>query len=188
MLSEAPKCQHVRSNGTRCGSPALKDNMFCYYHQHCRPVTFQYNKCIANYSDSDVTLPVFDDPHGIQITLHRVTELVLRHQIDQKDASLVLYALQLAMWNLKRVERDQPKPEDVVTDPPLEAAGETDPTDNVDGDADEEDDNGPPPGTIHACIDSAESNLSGSALSPNVRLRWANRSRFPGAKTKLAPN
>ena len=31
--NEAPRCQHIKTNGTQCGSPALKDNQFCYYHQ-----------------------------------------------------------------------------------------------------------------------------------------------------------
>lgn len=173
-MSEAPKCQHVRSNGTRCGSPALKGNLFCYYHQQCRPVTFDYSKCRSDYSSSDVTLPLFDDPHAIQITLHRVTELVLRHQIDQKDASLTLYALQLAMFNLKRVERDQPKPEEIVTDPPPVPHEETEeeweerhkavhaafdkscPLDPKPAKKpDKKPDDDLPPGTIHACIDTA---------------------------------
>jgi hypothetical protein len=178
-MSEASKCQHIRSNGTRCGSPALKDNLFCYYHQHCRPVTFRYGRYNSDYGRRDITLPLFDDAHSIQITLHRVAELVLRHQIELKDASLVLYALQLATGNLKRVERDQPKPEDVVTDPPVEP-----PTENEDEEwshrghaglqgsspsdpkpAKESDGNDLPPGSIHACIDSSVSSLSGLALS-----------------------
>jgi len=124
--SEAPRCQHIKGNGTPCGSPALQDNLFCYYHQRCCTVKFEYGRHYGDYSRSDVTLPVFEDAHSIQLTLRRITELILRHQIDQKDASLVLYALQLAMVNLKRMDHEVPRPEEIVTvEPPAEIPKKT---------------------------------------------------------------
>ncbi len=182
--NEAPKCQHIKTNGTQCGSPALKDNQFCYYHQHCRPVTFNYRGSYRDYTHSEFHLPVFEDVHSIQLTLRQITELILRHKLDLKEAGLILYALQIASSNLKRMERDQPKPEQVVTDAQIEHPVETPEQrarfkelqdDEID--------------RIYGCADdSAESSLSGSALSPNVRLTWTNRSRLPGAKMKLAPS
>ena len=124
--NEAPKCQHIKTNGTQCGSPALNDNQFCYYHQHCRPLTWTY-QCgsYRNYSQTEFTLPVLEDAHAIQMTLRQVVELVLKHRIDDKKAGLVLYALQIAPSNLKRIEREQPKPEEVVTDTEMRPAVET---------------------------------------------------------------
>jgi hypothetical protein len=29
-----PICEHVKKNGRRCGSPALRGRHFCYIHQH----------------------------------------------------------------------------------------------------------------------------------------------------------
>lgn len=114
--NEALKCQHIKTNGTQCGSPALKDNQFCYYHQHCRPLTWDYSGgSYRDCSQTELTLPVFEDAHAIQFTLRQVVELVLQHRIDDKKAGLVLYALQIASSNLKRFEREQPKPEQVVT-------------------------------------------------------------------------
>ena len=31
------RCQHIRTNGTQCGSPSLRDGKFCYHHQECGP-------------------------------------------------------------------------------------------------------------------------------------------------------
>src|SRR2546430_3002913 len=28
-----PRCRHLKVNGTQCGSPALKDHRFCFFHQ-----------------------------------------------------------------------------------------------------------------------------------------------------------
>jgi len=35
--AEIRRCQHIKMNGTQCGSPALKMGKFCYHHQECRP-------------------------------------------------------------------------------------------------------------------------------------------------------
>ncbi len=123
--NEAPKCQHIKTNGTECGSPALKDNQFCYYHQHCRPATFNYRGMYHDYTASEIHLPVFEDVHAIQFTLRQVTELIMRHKIDAKEAGLLLYALQIASSNLKRLKLDEPQPNQVVTDAAVEHAVET---------------------------------------------------------------
>jgi hypothetical protein len=31
-LQHAPRCQHIRMNGRRCGSPALRGENYCYFH------------------------------------------------------------------------------------------------------------------------------------------------------------
>ena len=123
--NEAPRCQHIKTSGTRCGSPALKDNQFCYYHQHCRTVTLNYHRGYRDCGESEVHLPVFEDAQSIQFTLRQVTELILRHKIDPKEAGLILFALQIASSNLKRLKLEEPKPEQVVTDAQIENPVET---------------------------------------------------------------
>lgn len=113
---EAPRCQHIKTNGTQCGSPALKDNQFCYYHQHCRTITLDYRGGYRDFSVSEIHLPAFEDAQSILFTLRQVTELILRHKLDFKEAGLLLYALQIASSNLKRLELEAPKAEEVVTD------------------------------------------------------------------------
>ncbi len=123
--NEAPKCQHIKTNGTQCGSPALKDNQFCYYHAQCRAITFNYRLAYHDYTPTEIHLPAFEDAHSIQLMLRQVTELVLKRKIDLKEASVLLYALQIASSNLKRLEFDEPQPEDVVTDAAIEHIVET---------------------------------------------------------------
>lgn len=123
--NEAPKCQHIKSSGIQCGSPALKEHDFCYYHQQCRTITFNYRGTYRDFTEAEIHLPVFEDVHSIQFTLRQVTELIMRHKIDTREAGLILYALQIASSNLKRLEREEPKPEDVVTDTQIEHAVET---------------------------------------------------------------
>jgi hypothetical protein len=108
---EVRRCQHIKGNGTQCGSPALRKEKFCYYHHQCAPVT------VAIDGKSEILLPVFDDASSIQIALRQVTQMLLEKKIEPKSAGLVLYALQIASSNLKQISMDKPRPTQVVVDP-----------------------------------------------------------------------
>jgi hypothetical protein len=34
----AARCRHIKVNGTQCGSPALRNKIFCFYHHKDRPL------------------------------------------------------------------------------------------------------------------------------------------------------
>ena len=64
-----------------------------------------------------------EDAHSIQTVIRQVVQMVLQKRIERKAASLLLYALQIASSNLKRIELEKPQPEQVVID--LETESET---------------------------------------------------------------
>ena len=37
----APRCRHIKANGTQCGSPALRNKKFCFYHHEDRPLKIE---------------------------------------------------------------------------------------------------------------------------------------------------
>lgn len=111
----APRCRHIKVNGTQCGSPALRKNKFCFYHQQNHPIIVE---CYSDgpYSTGEIDLPVFEDAHSIQTVIRQVVQMVLQKRIERKTASLLLYALQIASSNLKRMDLEKPQPAEVVTD------------------------------------------------------------------------
>ena len=118
----APRCRHIKVSGIQCGSPALRKKSFCFYHQQNRPLTVEcYSE--GQYATGEIVLPVFEDAHSIQTVIRQVVQMVLQKRIERKTASLLLYALQIASSNLKRMELEKPQPEQVVTD--LETESET---------------------------------------------------------------
>jgi hypothetical protein len=126
MLSypiEIRRCRHIRTNGTQCGSPALKEKELCYFHQGNQPKVVELYLDGDRYADGSLILPVFEDAHSIQSTIRLVVQLMLSHRIDRKDASLMLYALQIASGNLKTMQAEKARPTRVVVDP--EKAAET---------------------------------------------------------------
>jgi hypothetical protein len=112
---EAPRCRHIKLNGTQCGSPALRDLKFCFYHVRSRPKLVEFYS-EGKYVTGDLLLPAFEDAHSIQDVIRQVIQLLLLKKIDQKTASLMFYALQIASSNLKRMDLEKPQPEQVLVD------------------------------------------------------------------------
>jgi len=120
----APRCRHIKASGTQCGSPALRDKNFCYYHQQHRPWTVEcYSE--SKWATGEITLPYFEDAHSIQSVIRQVVQMVMQKRIERQTASLLLYALQIASSNLKRMELEKPQPEQVVIDIETESETET---------------------------------------------------------------
>jgi hypothetical protein len=114
--SEAPLCRHIKVSGTRCGSPALRHKNFCFYHQENRPRKLDCYYNPDEYPTGEIALPYFEDAHSIQSVIRQTVHMVLQKRLERKTASLVLYALQIASSNLKRMDLEKPQPEQVSTD------------------------------------------------------------------------
>jgi hypothetical protein len=120
---EIRRCRHIKTNGTQCGSPALKSKELCFYHDQNRPVEAELYIDGERYSDGSIMLPPLEDAHSIQTVIRHVVQLMLTRRIDRKDAGVLLYALQIASGNLKTMQTEKAKPTQMVVEP--EKAGET---------------------------------------------------------------
>ncbi|MFZ3214151.1 MAG: hypothetical protein WA188_21810 [Terriglobales bacterium] len=106
MPGKPVRCEHVKSNGVRCGSPALRAQTYCYFHN--------------NLTGPRVNVfPLLEDGNAIQLELGEIIRALVDESIDTKRAALVLYALQIASHNLPHVNFE-PGPRKVVLEPPLE--------------------------------------------------------------------
>jgi hypothetical protein len=107
------RCQHIKMNGTQCGSPSLRETRFCYYHirYHWPELEVLEDKLEFHHS-----LPTLEDANSIQISLAKVMEQLIMQEIDHKTAALMLYALQTASMNLKRTSLEPELPTQVVID------------------------------------------------------------------------
>jgi hypothetical protein len=103
------QCEHIKTNGEFCGSPALRGRNYCYFHLtnigHRLRAGRNHARAQANSPETAVVpleLPPFEDAHSIQTALMKVVDALLHNRIDTKRAGLVLYALQTASSNLAR--------------------------------------------------------------------------------------
>src|SRR5947209_1032499 len=84
----APRCQHIKTNGLRCQSPAMKQRRLCYYHEQHR---------LSH--PGHLQLPLLEDANAIQMAIQQVVQAIALGTLDNKRAGLILYGLQTAATN-----------------------------------------------------------------------------------------
>ena len=90
-------CTHIKVTGVRCGSPALREEQFCYFHQRMlRTVKGPPASRIHHAA-------LLEDEESIQASLMEVVNALLRGTIELKRAELILRALNTAVRNIRRV-------------------------------------------------------------------------------------
>jgi hypothetical protein len=112
-LDDVPRCQHVKLNGTQCGSPALRRRRFCFFHDKIR---CEQAKIRATAPTARFALPLLEDANSVQVALMHVIQMLGSGTIDHKTAGLMLYALQTASNNLRSVDFEADEVTDVVID------------------------------------------------------------------------
>jgi hypothetical protein len=103
MADMAPRCQWVRQDGTSCGSPQMKQHIYCFAHMQ-----------MAEARDLMLRLPPPEDPNAIQVGLMRIQKAVIEDTISMKKAGLLLYSMQLALTNVGQTTFGQAKDEEMV--------------------------------------------------------------------------
>jgi hypothetical protein len=89
-------CIQRKSDGDPCKSSALRGESVCHYHKVMG--TPKIN--IDNGPSSHTYLPLFEDAVSIQSGISDVCEMMLHRRIDPKEASILLYAMQVASTNM----------------------------------------------------------------------------------------
>ena len=94
-------CTHIKVTGVRCGSPALRGEQFCYFHQRMvRGVATPPNARLH-------PIALIESEEAIQASLMEVINALARNSIDLKRAELLLRALHIAVRNARRVRFNQ---------------------------------------------------------------------------------
>ena len=103
----APRCYHVKINGVRCGSPAMQQDAFCYFHSrmHNPPL--------------DDGFPPLEDANAVQVAIMQVLQALAKKKLEVKVAATLLYGLQTASSNLKGT-RFEPYAPNVITVHPVD--------------------------------------------------------------------
>jgi hypothetical protein len=108
------RCQHIKVNGTQCGSPAMREYTYCYFHMRWHRKGMQVN---AYFKEQQILiLPTLEDANSIQVGLAEVMRQLTEKMIDHRTAALLLYALQIASANVKSTSFEPEPPTQVVID------------------------------------------------------------------------
>jgi hypothetical protein len=130
MPRSADTCNHIRTNGTFCKSPAVTGHRLCYFHKRDRDrhvrllnnldhrrstiASGRLAQIIAPLPGSKIVfddnsaelfselhIPALEDADAIQVCLSDLYRAIATQQIDMLVAGRLLYTLQIAAINLK---------------------------------------------------------------------------------------
>ncbi len=91
-----PQCQHIKDNGVRCGSPALRGKDLCYFHLRQRR------------QRPTLHIPILEDQASIQFAVTQVVRAALEDRVDDDRLRTLLYAFQVAKMNLRNCQGSNP--------------------------------------------------------------------------------
>src|SRR5271169_4224266 len=113
-LVNVPRCQHIKMNGTQCGSPSLRYRRLCFFHDRIRRERAKIAADVSAQRRFD--LPLLEDANSVQVALMKVIQMLGSGRMDHKTAGLMLYALQTASANLRIADFEVAEASDVVVD------------------------------------------------------------------------
>ena len=117
-MQNSKTCTHIKVTGVRCGSPSLRGEQFCYFHQ-------RMHRGVRTPPQARLhPIALIEDEESIQASLMEVINALMRNTIDLKRATLILRALHIAVKNAQRVKFNAGR--DLVREVP-EYAGQTAP-------------------------------------------------------------
>jgi len=108
QTQEFPQCAHIKVNGTRCGCPSLREKPFCYVHNRIRKLRVP------------PLVPFLEDANAIQYALSEILQAMQEDRIELKKAAAMVYALQVAAYNMRNGVDFQPSASRVVLTDPAE--------------------------------------------------------------------
>ena len=147
-------CRHIHTNGARCGSPALNDKVFCYFHADAdrrhrtinpseqipstlhpipkdhldrmqrEPLLAEYYGLSKVHGPLVLDFPPLEDRESVQLALSMLITAMAQNRIDPKRATSLLYGLQVASANARNLNH-QPRPSIIVRETVLSDAGLT---------------------------------------------------------------
>ena len=115
-------CEHIKDNGFRCGTPAIRGRHFCYYHSRAHAP--------SGLGTRRYRAPIPETIESLQLTLLHITEALGSNTINEKLAGKLLYSVQLAtnLLKMKVAERQTSEPEGAPFQPSVGLNGVVDET------------------------------------------------------------
>ena len=98
---EVKICEHIKDDGIRCGSPAIRGRHFCYHHSRCHAPSHLGTRLYR--------APIPECIASLQLTIMQVSQALGSGTITEKTAARLLYAVQLSTNLLKMKEAQQQK-------------------------------------------------------------------------------
>ena len=98
-------CRHVKEDGIYCGSPALRERKYCYYHLMQRGRRLRRARALRDNLPYRLEIQSLDNPYAIRDALTDVAQALAAGQLDARIAGKLLYAFQQVTTANRRIEQ-----------------------------------------------------------------------------------
>jgi hypothetical protein len=97
-------CQHVRENGSFCGSAAVRGRRHCYFHLRTRARQLAIAQAQSKRKPWHPELPPLEDMQAVQAALMQVLDGIAAGALDAHRGTLLLDGLKQAAINLRNTQ------------------------------------------------------------------------------------
>ena len=104
-MTQYETCRHVKEDGAYCGSPALRERKYCYYHLMQRARRLRRARALRDNLPYRLEIQSLDNPYAIRDAVSDVAQALAAGQLDPRVAGKLLYAIQLASSANRRIEQ-----------------------------------------------------------------------------------
>lgn len=91
------ECRHIKHDGAKCHSPAMRGTTYCYFHANARPSPSRHTRT----RDALLDIPSMENRSEILVVLNRIVNALANGQIASRRATAMLYAVQMAQKELE---------------------------------------------------------------------------------------
>jgi len=98
-------CRHVKEDGTYCGSPALRDRKYCYYHLMQRGRRLRRARALRDNLPYRLEIQSLDNLYAVRDALTEIAQALAAGQLDPRTAGKLLYAIQQVSATNRRIEQ-----------------------------------------------------------------------------------
>jgi hypothetical protein len=103
-------CNYPKSDGVPCGSPALRDEKFCYFHHRDHKRSKYSAAAIRRAEVLGPRLPRMKSLAEIQAALYKVMNAIIDHRVSYQRAGRILFDLQQAAAPMRQPEISRATP------------------------------------------------------------------------------
>jgi hypothetical protein len=98
-------CRHVKADGAYCGSPALQDRKYCYYHLMERGRRLRRARALRDNQPYRLEIQSLDNLYAVRAALTDIVQALAAGQLETRTAGKMLYAIQQVTAANRRIEQ-----------------------------------------------------------------------------------
>jgi hypothetical protein len=98
-------CRHVKEDGAYCGSPALRDRKYCYYHLMQRGRRLRRARALRDNLPYRLEIQSLDNLYAVRAVLTEIAQALAAGQLEPRTAGKLLYAIQQVSATNRRIEQ-----------------------------------------------------------------------------------